>query len=284
MFACIQKADGTVAEVRPFTITRDDTIPRITLKPSSGEFGRMPDIQIESDNALLSYTLNASEPLFESDGRIKIGQKFSSPIRPEQKFVTIRVRAISAAGVVSPLTEGEYSENKRLNGWDSWDVYLGGIYVTTMGSVNSYLPTGLGVLTGVRRGLDDLFTPSISNINDRSWWLPGIFAEGQFLRLSNNPYSESIMTFITGPEWQFAITNSRNFVIVPAVGAGLSQISVNTPTYNSAGITTALQGKIGIEYHLRAWAAFAQIRYIYLSDQNSPLSGLGFLTGLIYKI
>lgn len=244
----------------------------------------MPEIQIESDNAVLAYTLNENEPQFEPDGKLKIGKKFSGAIKLEQKNVTIRVRAISAAGVVSPLTQGEYSENKRLSGWNSWDVYFGGTYLITTGSVNAYLPTGLGMLAGVRRGLDDFFAADISDISNRNWWLPGIFAEGQFLRLSNNPYSESIITFIAGPEWQLAITNSRNLIIVPGIGAGISQVSVNTPTYISAGITTALQGKVGLEYHLRTWAAFAQIRYVYFADQNSPLSGVCFSTGLIYKI
>lgn len=284
LFACGQKADGTVAEAKPFTITRDDSIPQITLRPAPGEYGKLPEIKVDCGNAVLSYSLSGNEPNFDSDGKIKTGQKYDSTIKLEQKVVTIQVRAISTAGVISPLTQGEYSENKRLSGWNSWDVYLGGAYVSTTGSVNSYLPSGVGMMTGVRRGLDDIFAPSISEINNRSWWLPGIFAEGQFLGLKNSPYSENIITFITGPEWQFAITNSRNLTIVPGIGAGFSQISVDTPTYNSAGITTALQGKIGIEYHFHVWAVFAQIRYVFFADQISPLSGLGFLTGLIYKI
>jgi hypothetical protein len=244
----------------------------------------MPDIQIESENALISYTLNDNEPLFEANGKLKIGQKYSGSIKPEQRKATIRARAISAAGVVSPVTQGDYLENKRLSGWNGWDVCLGGTYVTTSGSVNSYLPTGLGLLAGVRRGLDDLLAPEISDINNRSWWLPGVFAEGQFLRLSNNPYSESSLTFIAGPEWQFAVTNSRSLIIAPGLAAGVSQISVTTPTYASSGITTALQGKLGIEYHLRTWAGFAQIRYMYFADQAAPLAGVGLFAGIYYKL
>ena len=284
LFACSQKTDGTVTEAKPFIITRDDSVPRFALKPAPGEFGKLPEIQIECDNAVLSYSLNGNEPNFDSDGKIKTGQKYDGAIKLEQKVVTIQVRAISTAGVISPLTQGEYSENKRLSGWNAWDIYLGGAYVSTKGPVSPYFPSGVGMLIGVRRGLDDVFAPSISEINNRSRWLPGIFAEGQFLALKNSPYSENIITFIAGPEWQFAITNSRNLTIVPGIGAGFSQISVKTPTYNSAGLTTALQGKIGIEYHFHLWAVFAQIRYVFFADQISPLSGVGFLTGLIYKI
>ena len=284
LFACSQKTDGTVTEAKPFIITRDDSIPRIALKPAPGEFGKLPEIQIDCENAVLSYSLNGNEPNFDLDGKIKTGQKYDGTIKLEQKVVTIQVRAISTAGAISPVTHGEYSENKRLSGWNAWDIYLGGAYVSTTGSVKPYLPSGAGMMAGVRRGLDDIFAPGISEINNRSSWLPGIFAEGQFLGLKNSPYSENIITLIAGPEWQFAITNSRNLTIVPGIGAGFSQISVNTPTYNSAGITTALQGKIGIEYHLHIWAIFAQIRYVYFADQISPLSGVGFVTGLIYKI
>ena len=284
LFVCFPKAEGADAEAKPIVINRDDATPKITLKPNPGEFGRMPEIQIESDNALVSYTVNDKEPQFDTDGKLKMGEKFTGSIRPQQKVVTIRVRAISAAGVVSSSVQGEYSENKRLIGWNEWDLYLGGTYTSTAGSVNSYLPTGFGLLAGARRGLDDFFAPNNSDINNRSWWLPGLFAEGQFLRLSNNPYSENLITFIAGPEWQFAITRSRNLIIASGIGAGISQISVNTPTYNSSGITTALQGKIAVEYHLRTWAVFAQIRYSYFADQSSPLSSVGFLTGLIYKI
>lgn len=207
IFICFDKSEGREAAVKPITLVRNDAPPRITFTPVAGEYGKIPEIKITAAGAaLMAYALGGEVPQFAPDGTLKSGRIYADTFKPVSKNFTLNARAISAAGVISPVVSAAYKENSRLAGWNSWDLFFGGIFMTTTSSVNSFLPSGLGMLVGARRGLDDLLTPGIFDINKRHWWLPGVFAEGQYLSLNNNPNSESIVTFMAGPEWQLALT------------------------------------------------------------------------------
>lgn len=285
LFLCTEKEAGVSPVSRAFEITRNDDSPKISFEPPPGETAVMPEIKLRSDaGAQVAYTANGADPSFTSDGRISLGERYSQAFRPVGGSAQIKARAISAAGVVSEIFTAEYRENARLRGLNGLDMYAGGLFISTTSSVKQYLPSGVGGVLGVRYGLDSVFVPSQSDIRARSFYLPAVWGELNFLNLDHAPYKESLFGFMLGPEWQLPLNESRSLLFIVAVGVGASQVSVTTPTYSGSGITTLAAAKSGIEYHLGAWAIFAQARYMYVADQNSPLTGIGASAGVYWKL
>lgn len=285
LFLCVEPEPGKSPIVTPFEIERNDTVPSLTLQPPQGEFGTLPEIKPSSTNAAhVICALGEIEPAFGPDGTAKVGENCMQGIKPTGQKVQIRARAISAAGVLSPIVSGEYTENKRLRGWNGLDVYAGALYFSTLGSVKTYLPSGVGSLIGLRYGLDQILAPSQGDIHARPFWLPGAWTELQYLRFDNNTYRENIIALVAGPEWQLPLNGNRTLLVTFGAGVGAAQLAVKTPSYEASGLTTALSAKTGIEWQLGALALSAQVRYAYFADQASPLSGVGFFAGVSWKL
>gem|GEM_PF-4391984 len=285
LFICVPGNAASVPDATPFEITRDDAVPRIAFEPQPGEFGAMPEIRLSvTPETSVAYSDTAENPAFDNDGKIAYGRKYSGPIKPTTSIARLRVRALSAAGVQSQILTAEYRENRRLKGSNSLDIYAGGVYLATLSSVRDYLPSGVGGVLGVRYGLDGVFAPSQNDINARSFWLPGAWAELQYLNFRNTPYSETAAALIAGAEWQLPLTAERSLLLTFAIGGGMAQANVNTPTYSASALTGTMHIKSGVEYHLGAWAFFLQARYAYFADQSSPLTGIGFSGGIYYKL
>jgi hypothetical protein len=285
VFICFDKAEGAMAEPKQLTLVRDDAVPQVTFAPIAGEYGALPEIRIESQGAVVTvYTIDGAEPDFAADGTVKSGIVYAGAYKPSGNNILIKARAISAAGVVSQPVAAAYNINDRLAFSAAWDIYAGGLYLNTVGPVKEYLPSGIGGIIGIRRGLDDILAPNLSDIYARAFWLPGAWAEAQYLRYENQPYSEAALALIAGPEWHIALTRTRSVLFTIALGAGASHISVSTPAYSGSGITGTLQVKSGVEYHFHSWAVFAHLRYAHFLDQSSPLMGVGLSGGVYYKI
>lgn len=285
LFICAENEQGQQTVIESFQITRDDTIPQVAFDPPAGEFGSMPAVALKAGNAQrIIYTLGDAAPVFDAEGKPTAGDAYSQAIKPTAPTLRINARAISAAGVVSTVASAEYRENRRLKGWNSLDIYVGALYLSTVGSVKSFLPSGVGALIGLRYGLDDIWSPKQNDINARPFYLPGAWAELQYLRFDHAPYSENIGALVAGPEWQLPITSSRNWLFTFGVGVGAAQLAVKTPTYEASALTTALAAKTGVEWQLGALALSAQVRYAYFADQASPLSGVGISIGILKKV
>ncbi|GBF51210.1 chitobiase/beta-hexosaminidase C-terminal domain protein [Leptospira ryugenii] len=116
---CVINAGVTGAMVH--SITRDDTIPTVSVNPASGSYGSVQNVALNCGDtggagcAAVAYTTNGNTPVFSSACAVTTGSLYITPIAtPDSSVTTIKYKSCDKAGNVSTLYSQVYTVDSVL--------------------------------------------------------------------------------------------------------------------------------------------------------------------------
>jgi len=116
---CVVSAGVTGSLVQSFT--RDDSIPTVSVNPTSGNYGTVQNVALNCGDtggagcSAIAYTTNGNNPVFTSTCSITTGSLYSSPITtPNSSVTTIKYKACDRSGNISSLYSQTYTVDSIL--------------------------------------------------------------------------------------------------------------------------------------------------------------------------
>lgn len=283
---CVESSKGRISSTATLIIAQDDKAPTVTLEPLPGDYDSPPEVRLNGSGKIagILYTVDGSEPRFATGNLPQNGQLSGDKITLNQNDITIKAKALSAAGIVSPAVSGRYRVDRRLTGWHERTILVGYENVQTLGSVQSYLPSANGLSLGFRLGLDNWLNPASTGFAARRIWMPGLLTQGRYLYYSQGGYGETIIGLVAGPEWVFPLSLKRSLFLLAGAAPGLAYLSVSTPSKINTGVAFSAQAHAGIEWQLGATGFFAHLKYVWFADEVAPLQGWGGSAGMLIRL